>query len=216
MPGVFEPCTRLDHLGWLQYLASQTPLSRSIGSLASCSATGPVWILVTSGSLNSNSTRARTAWFPSLCPVVMHSPVTGLFRVLFGSVSSSHHPSPLPRATYDWAYPIGSPFSIAMYGVTDSCAKTLGKYCSCTSASVEASSSPPTTRRYEIDLATHRASQVMLSHEAQCDGIVAVSAMLYFVAIRKCEYSYSSFFNIIEAFIRFINHKERIPMPRVL
>lgn len=41
MPGVFEPCTRLDHLGWLRYLASQTPLSRSIGSLASCSATGP-------------------------------------------------------------------------------------------------------------------------------------------------------------------------------
>ena len=28
-----------------------------------------------------------------------------------GSVSSSHHPSPLPRATYDWAYPIGSPFT---------------------------------------------------------------------------------------------------------
>ena len=23
MPGVFEPCTRLDHLGWLRYLASQ-------------------------------------------------------------------------------------------------------------------------------------------------------------------------------------------------
>ena len=60
-----------------------------------------------------------------------------------GSVSSSHHPSPLPRATYDWAYPIGSPFSIAMYGVTDSCAKTLGKYCSCTSASVGRASSPP-------------------------------------------------------------------------
>ena len=33
--------------------------------------------------------------------VVMHLPVTGLFRVLPGSVSSSHHPSPLPRATYD-------------------------------------------------------------------------------------------------------------------
>ena len=82
MPGVFEPCTRLDHLGWLRYLASQTPLSRSIGSLASCSATGPVWILVTSGSLNSNSPELEPAWFPSLCPVVMHSPVTGLFRVL--------------------------------------------------------------------------------------------------------------------------------------
>ena len=58
------------------------------------------------------------AWFPSLCPVGMHSPVTGLIPRTPGSVSSSHHPSPLPRATYDWAYPIGSPFSIAMYGVT--------------------------------------------------------------------------------------------------
>ena len=51
---------------------------------------------------------------------------------------------PLPRATYDWAYPIGSPFSITMYGVTDSCAKRTCKYCSCTSASVgRASSAPP-------------------------------------------------------------------------
>ena len=143
MPGVFEPCTRLDHLGWLRYLASQTPLSRSIGSLASCSATvrldlGDLGII--EQQLNPE---LEPAWFPSLCPVVMHSPVTGLFRVLPGSVSSSHHPSPLPRATYDWAYPIGSPFSIAMYGVTDSCAKTLGKYCSCTSASVGRASSPP-------------------------------------------------------------------------
>ena len=40
MPGVFEPCTRLDHLGWLRYLALK-PRFRSIGSLASCSATGP-------------------------------------------------------------------------------------------------------------------------------------------------------------------------------
>ena len=62
-----------------------------------------------------------------------------------------------------------------MYGVTDSCAKTLGKYCSCTSASVGRKLLRPTTRRYEIDLATHRASQGQsLSHEAQCDGIVAV------------------------------------------
>ena len=62
-----------------------------------------------------------------------------------------------------------------MYGVTDSCAKTLGKYCSCTSASVGGGffSAPP-LRRYEIDLATHRASQGHARHEAQCDGIVAV------------------------------------------
>ena len=70
---------------------------------------------------------------PKPLPSWMHSPVTGLFA--YPGFSSSHHPSPLPRATHDWAYLIGSPFSIAMYGVTDSCAKTLGKYCSCTSAS---------------------------------------------------------------------------------
>ena len=61
-----------------------------------------------------------------------------------------------------------------MYGVTDSCAKTLGKYCSCTSASVGRFFLRPTTRRYEIDLATIEHRKVMLSHEAQCDGIVAV------------------------------------------
>ena len=62
-----------------------------------------------------------------------------------------------------------------MYGVMDSCAKTLGKYCSCTSASVGRKLLRPTTRRYEIDLAyTIEYRKVMLSHEAQCDGIVAV------------------------------------------
>ena len=82
MPGVFEPCTRLDHLGWLRYLASQTPLSRSIGSLASCSATGRLDLgdlRIIEQQLNQE---LEPAWFPSLCPVVMHSPVTGLFRVL--------------------------------------------------------------------------------------------------------------------------------------
>ena len=68
------------------------------------------------GSLNSNSTRARTSLFPSLCPVVMHSPVTGLFMVLPWIGLPSHHPSPLPRATYDCDIPNRLPFSIAMYG----------------------------------------------------------------------------------------------------
>ena len=82
MPGVFEPCTRLDHLGWLRYLASQTPLSRSIGSLASCSATvrldlGDLGII--EQQLNQSSNQLGSQAF---CPVVMHSPVTGLFRVL--------------------------------------------------------------------------------------------------------------------------------------
>ena len=42
--------------------------------------------------------------FKSLCPVVMHSPVTGLFRVLLDRFLLPH-PSPLPRATYDWSIP---------------------------------------------------------------------------------------------------------------
>ena len=158
MPGVFEPCTRLDHLGWLRYLASQTRFLVASGSLASCSATGPFG----SGDLGiieQQLNQCSTSLVPKPLPIVMHSPVIWSIPRTPGSVSSSHHPSPLPRATYDWACPIGSPFSIAMYGVTDSCAKTLGKYCSCTSASVGRASSRPTTRRYEIDLATHRASQ---------------------------------------------------------
>ena len=140
---------------------------RSIGSLASCSATGPFWILVTSGSLNSNSTRARKpAWFPSLCPVVMHSPVmTGLFRVPW--IGFFFPPSvPASRATYDWAYPIGSPFSIAMYGVTDSALKRLASTVP-VRQQVSGVLLRPTTRRYEIDLKPlieHR--KVMLSHEA--------------------------------------------------
>ena len=145
MPGVFEPCTRLDHMGWLRYLASQTPLSRSIGSLASCSATGPFGscdLGIIEQQLNQSSNQLG---FPSLCPVVMHSPVTGLFRVLLDRFLLPTFRPKLPRATYDWAYPIGSPFSIAMYGVTDSCAKTLGKYCSCTSEKCRACffSAPP-------------------------------------------------------------------------
>ena len=159
-PGVFEPCTRLDHLGWLRYLASQTPLSRSIGSLASCSATGPFWILVTSGIIEQQLNQSSNH---SLVPKPLPSCDAFASDWLYSAYSwigfFFHHPSPLPRATYDWAYPIGSPFSIAMYGVTTLCAKTLGKYCSCTSASVGRASLRPTTRRYEIDLATHRASQ---------------------------------------------------------
>ena len=159
MPGVFEPCTRLDHLGWLRYLASQTPLSRSIGSLASCSATGPFG----SGDLGiieQQLNQCSNQLVPALPSCDAFASDWSIPRTP-GSVSSSHHPSPLPRATYDWAYPIGSPFSIAMYGVTDSCAKTLGKYCSCTSASVGRASSPPHHRRYEIDLATIEHRKVM-------------------------------------------------------
>ena len=116
--------------------------------------------LVTSGSLNSNSTSARTSLVPKPLPSCDAFASDWSIPRTPGSVSSSHHPSPLPRATYDWAYPIGSPFSIAMYGVTDSCAKTLAA----STVPVRQQVSGvlllrPTTRRYEIDLATHRASQ---------------------------------------------------------
>ena len=136
--GVFEPCTRLDHLGWLRYLASQTPLSRSIGSLASCSATGPFWILVTliiEQQFNQSSNQLGSQVSPS-CDAFASDWSIPRTR----SVSSSHHPSPLPRATYDWAYPIGSPFSIAMYGGR-LCAKTRASTVSC--QRVGRASSPP-------------------------------------------------------------------------
>ncbi|VCZ14618.1 hypothetical protein BANRA_05316 [Escherichia coli] len=115
MPGVFEPCTRLDHMGWLRYLASQTPLSRSIGSLASCSATGPFGscdLGIIEQQLNQSS---EPAWFPSLCPVVMHSPVTGLFRVLW--IGFFFPPSvPASKSNVRLGIPNRLSIHIAMYG----------------------------------------------------------------------------------------------------
>ena len=147
MHGVFEPCTRLDHLGGYGTLPLKPRFLVASDRSQVARRRRSRLDLVTSGSLNSNSTELEPAWFLSLCPVVMHSPVTGLFRVLLDRFLL---PTIRPRfqEQCDWAYPIGSPFSIAMW--SDSCAKTLGKYCSCTSASVERASSPPTTRRYEI------------------------------------------------------------------
>ena len=130
---------------------------------------GSVWILVTSGSLNSNSTRARTSLVPKPLPSCDAFASDWSIRVLLDRFLLPC-PSPLPRATYDWAYPIGSPFNLQC-GVTDSCL-SLGKYCFCTSASVGRTSSPaPPLDDMRIGLATHRASsrKVMLSHEAQCD-----------------------------------------------
>ena len=142
MPGVFEPCTRLDHLGWLRYLASQTPLFLVASDRSQVARRRSVWILVTSGSLNSNSARLEPLG-SKFCPVVMHSPVTGLFAYSWIGFFF-HHPSPLPRATYDWAYPIPALHSALHVWSDGLCAKTLGKYCSCTSASVgRASSAPP-------------------------------------------------------------------------
>ena len=121
---------------------------------------GSVWILVTSGSLNSNSTRARTSLVPKPLPSCVHSPVTGLFPRTPGSVSSSHHPVPASKSNVRLGIPNRLSIQRTMYGVTDSCAKRLAS-----TVPVRQQVSGvflllrPTTRRYEIDLATHRASQ---------------------------------------------------------
>ena len=76
-----------------------------------------------------------------------------------GSVSSSHHPSPLPRATYDWAYQSALHSTRAMYGVTDSCLQETWQVLFLYVSKCRACFFSAPTRRYEIDLATHRASQ---------------------------------------------------------
>ena len=132
MPGVFEPCTMAGPSGAVTVPCLSKPCFLVARIARKLLGDGSVWILVTSGSLNSNSTRVEPAWFPSLCPVVMHSPVTGLFRVP-GSVSSSHHPSPLQeqRTTGHTQSASIQHCNVWSDGL---CAKTLGKYCrSCTS-----------------------------------------------------------------------------------
>ena len=61
-----------------------------------------------------------------------------------------------------------------MYGVTDSCAKRLASTVPVRQQVSGVLLLRPTTRRYEIDLPLIEHRKVMLSHEAQCDGIVAV------------------------------------------
>ena len=61
-----------------------------------------------------------------------------------------------------------------MYGGRTPCAKTLGVLSSYASASGVLLSPPYHSTISEIDLATIEHRKVMLSHEAQCDGIVAV------------------------------------------
>ena len=162
MPGVFEPCTRLDHLGWLRYLASQTRFLVA-SDRSQVARRRSVWILVTGiieQQLNQSSNQLVLP-----CPVVMHSPVTGLFRVLLIGFFF-HHPSPLQEQRTTGHRPIGSPFSIATRWMTGLCAETVGQvlflYVSvgCFFHS--------TTRRYEIDLSTTEHSQGQrFSHEAQ-------------------------------------------------
>ena len=98
----------------------------------------------------------------------MHSPVFGLFRVLLDRFLR-------PASKSNVRLGIPNRLSIRRHNVwvTDSCAKTLENY------HVRQQVSGvlllrPTTRRYEIDLPLIEHRKVMLSHEAQCDGIVAV------------------------------------------
>ena len=78
MPGVFEPCTRLDHLGLITVPCLSAPLSQH-RIARKLLGDGSVWILVTSGSLKQLNPELEPAWFPSLCPVVMHSPVKAVY-----------------------------------------------------------------------------------------------------------------------------------------
>ena len=117
MPGVFEPCTRLDHLGWLRYLASQTPLSRSIGSLASCSATGPFDLGdlgIIEQQLNQCSNQLGSP-LPSCDAFASDWSIPRTWIGFFFPPSV-----PASKSNVRLGIPIGSPFSIAMYGVTDS------------------------------------------------------------------------------------------------
>ena len=120
----------LNHVhGWTIWggygTGSQTPLSRSTDRSQAALGDGSVWILVTRIIEQQPQPEFRTSLVPKPLPSCDAFASDWSIPRTPGSVSSSHHPSPLPRATYDWAYPIGSPFSIAMYGVTDSCAKRL-------------------------------------------------------------------------------------------
>ena len=120
MPGVFEPCTRLDHLGWLRYLPLKPRflvawIARKLLGRRS------VWILVTFGSLNSNSTRARTSLVPALPGCDAFASDWSIPRTWIGFPPSV----PASKSNVRLAYLIGSPFSIAMYGVTDLALKRL-------------------------------------------------------------------------------------------
>ena len=120
MPGVFEPCTRLDHLGWLRYCLSNPRFL--IASDRSQVARRRVRLdLGDLGIIEQQLNQcAEPAWFPSLCPVVMHSPVTGLFRVLLDRFLL---PTIRPRFQEQrtTGHTQSAPFNITMYGVTDSC-----------------------------------------------------------------------------------------------
>ena len=112
------------------------------------------------GSLNSNSTSAGTSLVPK--PLPSCDAFASDWSIPRTPGSASSH---LIRPRFQEQRTTGHTQSASIqhcnvWSDGTLCAKTLGKYCSCTSASVgRASFSAPPLGRYEIDLATHRASQ---------------------------------------------------------
>ena len=120
---VFEPCTA-GPSGVVTYLASQPRFLVASDRSQVAPATGPFGSSVTSGSLNSNSAEARTSLVPKPLCQFDRRPVTGLFRVLLDRFLLPYH---RPRFQSNVRLGIPNRLSIqhiAMYGVTDSCAKT--------------------------------------------------------------------------------------------
>ena len=171
MPGAFEPYTAGPSGVVTVPCLSNPARSRIARKLLG---DGSVWILVTSGSLNrSNSTRNRTSLVPKPLPGCDAFASDWSIPRTPGSVSSSHHPSPLPRATYDWAY--SNRLSIQHCNVWSDglCAKNA---CARTVPYVEVSGVlllRPTTRRYEIDF-SHSIIARSCSVMRRSDLIVAV------------------------------------------
>ena len=154
-----EPCTRLDHLGWLRYLASKPRFL--VASIALKRSRRVRLDLGDPGSLNSNSTRARTSLVPKPLPSCDASASDWSYSAyswigFFFRIRPRFKSNVRLGMTDHWS-------GIAMYGGRTSALKRL------------ASTVPvrqqrrgvfrPTTRRYEIDLAAHRASQGHVSHK---------------------------------------------------
>ena len=135
---------------------------------------------MTSGSLNSNSTQSSNQReFPSLCPVVMHSPVTeSIPRTLDRFLPL--HPSPLPatatghtQSALHSTYNVWSDRTLAL--------KTLGEVLVLHVSKCQAVTIllPPNLGSVA---ATHRASPGHAqSREAQCEESLLLVTMLYFV-----------------------------------
>ena len=110
------------------------------------------------GIIDSNSTRARTSLVPKPLPSCDAFASDWSIPRTPGSVSSSHHPSPLQeqRTTGHTQSALHSALQCMGRTLALNAWQVLFLYVSKYQACFF---SRPTTRRYEIDLATHRASQ---------------------------------------------------------